>query len=80
MKKLNKSILAEGEVTGHAHKLSNKVDVYETEEKTRQFDLTSPDTVKHEEHNPITLKPGIYESDKVIEYDHFAEEAKKVQD
>jgi len=79
-KKLNKSILAEGEVTGHAHRLSDNVEVYETEEKTRQFDLESPDTIKHEEHNPFTLPVGEYESDKVVEFDHFAEEVRKVQD
>jgi len=79
-KKLNKPILAEGEVTGHAHKLSSKVSVFETEEKTRQFDLTSPDVIQHEEHKNIPLNPNEYESDKVVEYDHFAEEARKVQD
>ncbi len=79
-KKLKEPILAVGEVTGHAHRLSDNVEVYETEEKTRQFDLETQDMVRHEEHKKIILKPGQYESDKVIEYDHFEEETKKVID
>lgn len=80
MKKLKEAILAEGEVTGHAHRLGSKVEVFETDEKTRIFDLTTPDTVKHEEHKEIELPVDNYESDKVIEFDHFENEARKVQD
>ena len=36
--------------------------------------------VVHEEHKPITINPGFYEIGIVKEYDHFAEESKKVQD
>ena len=37
-------------------------------------------TVTHEEHNPVTIPPGVYRVRKVREYDHFAEEARAVAD
>ena len=78
-KKLEKPVLAEGETTGHAHVLDGNVDVYE-EKGIRSFDTKENVTVKHEEHGPITLTPGKYESDKVVEYDPFAQAARKVAD
>lgn len=80
MKKLEKPILAEGEVTGHAHVLEVGVEVFETEQKTRQFKLDVDTNLSHEEHKTITLPPGEFESDRVLEYDPFQEEARKVQD
>ena len=77
MRKIKDGILAEGEVTGHAHRVD--ADVYETEERTRVF-KTEGTSVKHEEHMGIELAPNEYESDRVIEFDHFAEEARVVID
>jgi hypothetical protein len=37
-------------------------------------------TIVHEEHDPITIPPGDYVIGTVLEYDHFAEEARKVID
>jgi hypothetical protein len=34
--------------------------------------LTKQATVKHEEHGPITLTPGIWEIGRVREFDWFA--------
>lgn len=79
-KKLKEPILAEGEVTGHAHKLKAKVEVFENEDKTREFNLKEPTDLVHEEHKPVTLPAKELKSDKVEEYDHFAEEARKVVD
>lgn len=78
-KKLKKSVLAEGEVTGHAHVLDMPVEVTEREDRAREFSLTKKATVKHEEHKPITLPPGDYVSDIVRESDPFEGE-RKVQD
>lgn len=80
MKKLEKPILAEGEVTGHAHVLEGNVDVYELDNGLRQFNLDSPTTIVHEEHKKIELPPGEYLSGKVLEYDHFLEESRQVLD
>ena len=79
-KKHPRPVLAEGEVTGHFHELTSDVKVVETDEKTKVFNLTAPGTVKHPEHNPVKLPKGDWESDQVLEYDHFEEEARKVQD
>lgn len=79
-KKLAKPVLAEGEVTGHMHLLKANVEVWETEEGVREFELTEPTDLVHEEHNTITLPPQKYHSDRALEYDPIAEEAKRVAD
>ena len=76
-RKLDKPILAEGEVTGHCHRLSDKVDVFQTKDDTKEFDLENPTDLVHEEHGTITLSPGQFESDQVLEYDPFEQEAGK---
>lgn len=78
MKKVGK-ILAEGEVTGHFHRLQG-TEVLEREDGVRVFDVEKMDKVTHEEHGTIELKPEQYASDRVVEFDHFAEEARRVQD
>lgn len=69
-------ILAEGELTGHAHRTIAEDSFVENNV------LAAPKgtTVKHEEHNPIKLPPGEYDISIVREYDHFAEEARQVID
>jgi hypothetical protein len=81
VKKIEGKKLAEGEATGHAH-IIDESEVFELENKTRIFDGTIQNVLTHEEHKSITL-PKIgkkYVSGKVLEYDHFTEEAKQVQD
>lgn len=65
-KKSKERILAYGEVTGHAHRLSagvvtelNGVTYFTTEVET---------TLTHEEHGPITFKPGAYKVTHQREY------------
>lgn len=78
----NRRTLAEGEVTGHAHRLLENADceVYEFEGTlflrvgSRGADLT------HEEHGVGTIAPGDYQVGRVLEYDHFTEEARAVRD
>jgi hypothetical protein len=74
-------VLAEGEATGHFHAIAD-VEGMECEEKDGMFfiKLDREKTVTHEEHNPVTVPPGIYRVRKVREYDHFAEEARNVAD
>lgn len=47
---------------------------------TRYLKVLEPTDLTHEEHNTIILPPGEYEIGIVQEYDHFAEEARQVQD
>ena len=81
-KKLEQPILAEGETTGHMHRVVSEkpVDVYELANGIREFVAPDKTEIVHEEHGKIEIPKGDYYSDKVLEYDHFAEEAKKVQD
>jgi hypothetical protein len=79
-KKLTKPVLAEGEVTGHAHVLEGNVDVFETDDGLREFNLSKSTKLNHQEHGAHVIEAGKYISGRVMEYDHAAEEAKRVQD
>lgn len=71
------NILAEGEVTGHAHRaIGERVEVID-----RQL-LNAPEgaTIVHEEHEHIEIPMGEYDILRVVEYDHWKEEARIVQD
>jgi hypothetical protein len=57
-KKTKDRILAYGEVTGHAHRLSDGL-VLELEGRT-YFKTTVETTLSHEEHGPLKFKPGNY--------------------
>lgn len=74
-KKLGR-VLAEGEVTGHAHRV--EVDVFEGVDGTREFEGAT--TVTHEEHKPVSLEPKEWASGPVREFDHLLEEARQVRD
>lgn len=75
-------VIAEGEVTGHAHTLAaDAVEAMFVDDAgviyaqlKKQVDLV------HEEHGPVTLDPGIYRFGGVQEFDHFKEEARQVVD
>lgn len=80
-KKLNHLTLAEGEATGHHHTITKgDAELYEHEgtlfvkAKSDEVELT------HQEHKTVTLPKGDYEIGIVKEYDHFAEEARRVAD
>lgn len=79
--KLDHLILQTGEVTGHAHRISNGLaELFETG-STKYLKVLSDEAVlTHEEHKPITLPKGLYKIGIVREYDHFIEEARNVQD
>ncbi len=85
-------ILQHGEHTGHKHMLTFRHDgkragsgiQFEvlTNKKTgeRFLNLKEVSDLVHEEHKTITIEPGLYRIGIVQEYDHFAEEARQVQD
>jgi len=75
-----KLVLAEGEVTGHAHVIEvdeAKVDKWSS---YKEFSINEERTVKHEEHKPVTIPPGEYCSDQILEYDYDREEARRISD
>lgn len=73
-----KTILAFGEVTGHAHALpASDAKQYKSEDK-EFVEVLKETTLKHEEHFPITLPPGYYEKRIAREYSPAG--ARKVQD
>ena len=76
-KKVNR-VLADGELTGHAH----RADVGEVieQEGRRLFVTDRPAKVNHEEHKTVTVPPGKHVIGRVKEFDHFAEEAREVAD
>jgi len=83
-KRLGRVVLAEGEVTGHAHVATATrpewtVELFERE-GTLYLRTTGDAAITHEEHGAITVPPGVYQIGKVQEYDHFAEEAREVRD
>lgn len=72
--------LAEGEVTGHCHEaVGEGVELVE-HDGTLYLSAPQGATVTHQEHAPVTLQPGAYRVGHVREYDHFAEEARRVAD
>lgn len=74
-------VLAEGEVTGHAHVIEQKgAKLYEGNTGELFLELSKEATVTHEEHGNVTVAPGKYRVRKVREYSHFDEEAREVRD
>jgi hypothetical protein len=65
-------ILADGEVTGHAHAVVDDVELVELE-GTLYIRSKAPFAINHEEHHQITVPQGLWEVTRVREYDHFAE-------
>ena len=72
-------ILAEGEHTGHTHRILAGVLMYCIGAKLF-LENQKEVTILHEEHNEVTLPPGMWEIDQVREYDHFEEEARVILD
>jgi len=73
-------VLAEGEVSGHAHVLPTEVPVFVREDGTLYVQTDTPVELVHEEHHVQTIAPGIYEVRKVREVDPFTDEIRAVQD
>lgn len=82
------AVLQEGEHTGHAHRLAGipgrAFDVLEFRHEERGVEkyviLRETVALGHEEHKTIEIPAGTYRIGIVREYDHFAEEARNVQD
>ena len=72
-------VLAHGE-SGHSHVLEDdEAELIQIGERML-LKLKNKATVKHEEHGPITLSPGIWEIGRVKEYDWFQQMERQVRD
>lgn len=72
-------VLAHGE-SGHSHVIEDdEAELIQIGERML-LKLTKQATVKHEEHRPITLSPGIWEIGRVTEYDWLSRMERKVVD
>ncbi len=84
VRRSDRRVLAEGEATGHAHRLLEGADVETFEDNVGGLFLRvgpGGGPLTHEEHGLGVLPPNVIgEVDRVQEYDHFAEEARAVQD
>lgn len=74
-------ILAEGEVTGHAHAVLDSPGV-STFKLGEDLYLRNQEevTVTHEEHKPVTVPPGTYKIGQVREYDYLTQMTRTVRD
>lgn len=75
-------VLAEGEVTGHAHVIEEIKSVTMVKTKDGHVYLTVKEQVplKHEEHHIVIIEPGQYEVRKQLEFDHFSRVTREVLD
>lgn len=80
-------ILAEGEFTGHMHRLKpqgNGLIVFtevEDQPGVKEFEVIGePAILTHEEHKTIKFVPGKYRVEVQEEYDYFAQEMRQVVD
>ncbi len=76
-------VLAEGEHTGHYHGIEDSgVALMEAPGGTRYLvnESDAPVTIKHQEHRPVTVDPGIWQIGGVREKDWFTEMVRPVVD
>jgi hypothetical protein len=72
-----RTILAYGEVTGHAHEVITDApdtdtvpaqQLFEEPDGTRLLVVRGPATLRHEEHAPLAIPAGTYEVIRQVEY------------
>ena len=86
-KRLDTNIIAEGEVTGHNHKLYGSHQVYGTHSSQNwriivptYFQAKEEISLKHQEHNTLKISKGLYEILHEREYDPFKNIQQEVVD
>lgn len=72
--------LAQGEATGHAHRVQGDAELYKLGQRLFLRVLAGNVRVVHEEHHQVEIPPGDYEVEQVREYDPFAHDARTVWD
>lgn len=80
MKPRKDRCLADGEVTGHAHRVTAKTAKVFGDGVERELVAPRGTSVVHEEHKRITLPPGDYDVTRQREVDPDTEEIRSVAD
>jgi hypothetical protein len=80
--KLDTKILAEGEATGHQHRLTSQTtQVFRDDARQQKFlSVVEPTQLVHEEHKPITIDEGTYVIIQEREFDPFGDYIRRVED
>lgn len=73
-------IVAEGEVTGHAHRVGEEAEVEVIEGTNRRIVAERATRITHEEHKPLDIPAGRHLTGIVREVDPFADEIREVRD
>jgi hypothetical protein len=73
-------IVAEGESTGHAHRITDDYVQMFLDDGIVFLSSAKPFVCRHEEHKEVALPAGKYRIGIVREYDHFAERERRVAD
>lgn len=78
-KVIKQLILAEGEVTGHAHRLTGDVEIIQNKPINGEmiFQVNDSAVLSHEEHDKIVLSQGVYLKVNQVEYNPFTDLVKK---
>lgn len=72
-------VLAHGEVTGHSHAIAEReAEMVQFADGERYLRVGAPVTVRHEEHDAITLPPATYRV--VIQREYTPDEIRRVVD
>lgn len=89
------TVLQRGETTGHAHRFDNPMTVklftvpeqgplagmrIATHDGVAFVEILETTALRHEEHNPITVEPGVYQVDLVREFCYEDLETRRVVD
>lgn len=76
------TVLAEGEVTGHAHRIAKKSNakLFLTPMVALFIRVAEPCEIEHEEHESIILPMGDWSVNVQREYDWFSNEIRNVAD
>ncbi|MDE2105074.1 MAG: hypothetical protein KGL39_47990 [Patescibacteria group bacterium] len=72
-------VLAHGE-SGHSHVIEDDEAVMVQVGEAVYLQLEKTATVKHEEHKPVTLSPGLWEIGRVKEFDYFEMMSRQILD
>lgn len=82
LERFETNALAEGEVTGHAHRMEgpDAVVFIDQSTKVRYLKVVAPSNLSHEEHHTRIVPPGIYRIGIVRETDHIERVIRKVAD
>lgn len=62
------AILAYGEATGHHHKLAGTVETVREQGEISMFRVVQATSLVHQEHDAITVEPGVYRVVRQREY------------